>query len=287
MGFIYKITNDINDKVYIGQTINNIQYRFRSHINQALREPKDKFHYALKEIGIEHFSINKIEECANELLDEREKYWIKYYNSVEKGYNTTWGGSVGFHYDRAQILQLWNQGYIIQEISDKIGVDRGLLGQILTNEGITKEEINQRRYEATKIQKTNRKIYQIDPNTGEIIRLWNRINDVERELGINHASIIGCCQKQKNKKTCGGFTWRYIEDYNPNTDAQQLVQHTINDIFKNTKHILKYNTKNELLKEYESAQIAAKEENKNAANIRRYCRGERKDPNGFIWKYKE
>lgn len=285
MGYIYKISNDINDKLYIGQTIHNIQYRFHGHISQSLRAPDNKFHYAINKYGKEHFQIELIEECDNAQLNEREIYWIQYYDSVNNGYNTTWGGSSGFHYNRKNLLELWNQGLIIQEISDKIGIDRGLLGQILKTEGISQEEINERRYKATKKQIKNRAIYQINPKTGEIIKIWERINDVEQELKISHAAIIGCCNKKR--KTCGGFAWRYIEDYNPEKDAESLIQYTIKDILKNTKHILKYNKENKLLKEYNSAQIAAQEENKKASNIRRYCRGERNDPDGFIWKYKE
>ena len=192
MGYIYKISNDINDKLYIGQTIHNIQYRFHGHISQSLRAPDNKFHYAINKYGKEHFQIELIEECDNAQLNEREIYWIQYYDSVNNGYNTTWGGSSGFHYNRKNLLELWNQGLIIQEISDKIGIDRGLLGQILKTEGISQEEINERRYKATKKQIKNRAIYQINPKTGEIIKIWERINDVEQELKISHAAIIGC-----------------------------------------------------------------------------------------------
>lgn len=287
MGFIYKIANDINDKIYIGQTINDIYYRFHNHITQALREPNCKFHYAIRELGAEHFTTNLIEECPNELLDEREKYWIKYYDSVEKGYNTTWGGSTGFHYDRELILNLWEQGLIIQEISDKIGIDRGLLGQILKTEGITQEEINERRYIASRKQSTNRKIYQIDPKTGNIIKEWERISDAERELKIKHTIIVKCCELKPQAKTAGGYAWRYVEDYNPEVDKEKLVQYTIRDILKNTKHVLKYSKDGTLIEEYDSAKIAEEAVGKSSGNIGRYCRGERKDPDGYIWKYKE
>lgn len=287
MGFIYKIINDVNNKIYIGQTINDIQYRFRNHINQAMREPNCKFHYAIKEIGAQHFTTILIEECPNELLNEREKYWIKYYNSVENGYNTTWGGSTGFHYDREIILNLWNQGMIIQEISNKIGIDRGLLGQILKNEGITQEEINKRRYISTRNQPTCKKIYQISPKTGDVIKEWSRINDVERELGISHTIIVKCCNLEPQAKTAGGYAWRYVEDYNPETDKENLIQYTVKNIQKYTKHVLKYSKDGVLLNEYNSAKIAGEAVGKSDKNISRYCRGERKDPDGYIWKYKE
>lgn len=287
MGYIYKIINDVNDKIYIGQTINTIEYRFNNHINAAKQSiHKNKFHDALIEIGPEHFKIELVEECMNDRLNQRECYWIKYYDSVNKGYNTTWGGSAGFHYDREILLKLWNQGITIQKISNKIGIDRGLLGQILKAEGITQEEINKRKYIANREQITCRKVYQIDPNNGKIIKEWNRINDIERELGISHTTIIKCCNLQPQAKTAGGYAWRYIENYNPETDKEELIQYTIRDILKNTKHVLMYSKDNILLKEYASAKIAGTATGKTDRNIARYCRGERKDPDGYIWKYK-
>ena len=287
MGYIYKIINDINDKIYIGQTINNINHRLQTHINTALRAPRCKFHYAIKDIGPEHFTILLIEECQDNLLDDREKYWIKYYNTVENGYNTTLGGSSGFHYDRNIILKYWNQGMIIQEISDKLGIDRGLLGQILKTEGITQTEINERRYISTRVQEKNRKIYQIDPNTGEIIKLWNSIGEIERELHISHSSIIGCCMLKPRIKTAGGFTWRYFENYNPEKDKESLIQYCVNETLKNTKHVLQYSYDGVLLKEYNSTKDAGESVGKNSRNIARYCRGDRKDPDRYVWKYKE
>lgn len=174
----------------------------------------------------------------------------------------------------------------IQKISNKIGIDRGLLGQILKAEGITQEEINKRKYIANREQITCRKVYQIDPNNGKIIKEWNRINDIERELGISHTTIIKCCNLQPQAKTAGGYAWRYIENYNPETDKEELIQYTIRDILKNTKHVLMYSKDNILLKEYASAKIAGTATGKTDRNIARYCRGERKDPDGYIWKYK-
>ena len=228
MGYIYKITNDFNDKVYIGQTINSIEYRFKCHFNEAKNDTnkQNKFHKALMELGFEHFKTELVEECPNENLNEREQYWIKYYDSVNNGYNTTWGGSCGVHYDRNEILNLWNQGYNIQKISDIIGIDRGLLGQVLKILGISEKEIKERRYIANRTQIKNRAIYQINPKTGDIIKKWDRISDVERELKINHASIVGCCGMKPQAKTAGGYAWRYIENYNPETDKEELIRYT-------------------------------------------------------------
>ena len=286
MGFIYKITNDINDKIYIGQTINSIEYRFRSHINETNNSDKqNKFHQALLELGINHFKVEQIEECPNEQLNEREQYWIQYYDSVNNGYNTSWGGSTGNHYNRQKLLKLWNDGLNIQKIHDLIGIDRGLLASILRQLGISDEEIKQRHYIANRTQSKNRAVYQINYLTGDIIKQWERIMDIERELKINHTAIVNCCNLKPQVKTAGGFTWRYVENYNPNTDKQDLIN-LCKRRPNNSKTILQFDQNLNLIGTYINSTDASKATGICASSITKYCRGERKDSRGFIWQYK-
>lgn len=95
MAYIYKIINDINDKVYIGQTRNSLKERFQYHLYASMKENNlhRPLYLAMKKYGFNHFSIEQIEECSEEELDEREKYWIAYYNSYNDGYNATIGGN--------------------------------------------------------------------------------------------------------------------------------------------------------------------------------------------------
>lgn len=86
--YVYKITNDINDKIYIGQTTESLKQRFNRHCGYQLND-NTHLHRAMKKYGIQHFSIELVEEVDNQKkLDEREFYWINFYNSVENGYNT-------------------------------------------------------------------------------------------------------------------------------------------------------------------------------------------------------
>lgn len=89
--FIYKITNDVNDKMYIGQTINPIEERFKRHINSAINnELNTHFARAIRKIGAEHFKIELIDTATSqEELTEKEYYWIHYYDATHKGYNET------------------------------------------------------------------------------------------------------------------------------------------------------------------------------------------------------
>ncbi len=88
-GFVYKLTCRINDKPYIGQTIRSLDVRFREHATAD-----SPIGNAIRKYGEENFSREVLEECDTpEQLNERERYWIAYFNSkVPNGYNLTDGG---------------------------------------------------------------------------------------------------------------------------------------------------------------------------------------------------
>lgn len=89
--FIYKITNKLNGKIYIGQT-NNPTRRFQEHRARGYGQEGEKILYkAFDKYGISNFSFEIIEEVEN--YNEREKYWIKFYNCINpNGYNMSEGG---------------------------------------------------------------------------------------------------------------------------------------------------------------------------------------------------
>lgn len=97
---IYKATNLVNNKIYIGQTINTLEYRKSQHIRDAFNSNRktNYFHNAIKKYGEESFIFEKIDEasCQTE-LDEKERYWISFYDSHNKvkGYNLDTGGKSG------------------------------------------------------------------------------------------------------------------------------------------------------------------------------------------------
>ena len=93
-GFIYKVTNTINGKIYIGQTVKPIEERWQEHIYEARGNNKScsYLHNAMHKYGEKVFKFEIIESCNAEDLDEREIYWVAYFNSFEEGYNLTRGG---------------------------------------------------------------------------------------------------------------------------------------------------------------------------------------------------
>lgn len=91
---IYKYTNKSNGKIYIGRSI-NITRRKWEHLHSL--SPHSYFDQTLKLFGEENFDFEVIEECNIQDLQEREKYWIKYFKSCvldkeNNGYNLTYGG---------------------------------------------------------------------------------------------------------------------------------------------------------------------------------------------------
>jgi group I intron endonuclease len=92
-GVIYKITNLVNNKVYIGQTTKPIEERWKGHNR---KNGCRSIHNALQKYGIDNFKIEKIDSALNKNeLDEKEKLYIKQYKSniKEFGYNLTDGGA--------------------------------------------------------------------------------------------------------------------------------------------------------------------------------------------------
>lgn len=90
---IYKYENKLTHSVYVGQSI-NITKRKWEHENCS--SPTSLIDQRLQEYGTEAFSFEVIEECEPDALDEREIYWIKFYDSYNNGYNQTLGGQSQF-----------------------------------------------------------------------------------------------------------------------------------------------------------------------------------------------
>lgn len=101
---IYMLINDINKKKYIGQS-KRLMERLGEHYRSAQpeiyrykseRDSNSSIHLAMKKYGITNFSFKIIEICNENELDDRERYWIKYYDTYKSGYNETLGGQKSF-----------------------------------------------------------------------------------------------------------------------------------------------------------------------------------------------
>lgn len=100
-GYIYKIVNNVNGKIYIGQTINTINARFSAHKSASKKIDKREcaLYRAMRKYGVNSFSISEVKKYASDskeslmtLLNEKEIFWIENFNSYLNGYNETIGG---------------------------------------------------------------------------------------------------------------------------------------------------------------------------------------------------
>ena len=140
MGYIYKITNTLNDKVYIGQTIKTVQKRFTQHKNNSNKEYFSQIvlYKAFNKYGIENFICEEIEEVPNDKLDEREKYWIEYYDSYFNGYNSTLGGRATqlYNWDTDDIIEKYMILKSARAVAKEIGCDHSTIDRILNENDV-------------------------------------------------------------------------------------------------------------------------------------------------------
>jgi len=91
---IYKITNTVNDKLYVGQTTRTLEERKQQHIRLANSGHKTHLYNAMRKYGINKFVFEKICDVGSvEDLNILERYYIAKYNCVSSGYNMVDGGN--------------------------------------------------------------------------------------------------------------------------------------------------------------------------------------------------
>ena len=177
-GFIYKITNKVNGKSYIGQTIQNVKERFYQHCatkcSQAILNMV--IHKAINKYGKSNFTIEVIEEVESTNLNDRERYWIRYYDSYNNGYNSTEGGQDGIklfkNLDTESIVREYKSGKSLREIGRLFNVDKQTIKDLLV-----RNNINLRTTRTYKLSQKDREDIIKDLSLGlsrkEIISKWH------------------------------------------------------------------------------------------------------------------
>lgn len=209
---IYKITNLINQKVYIGQSW-NIKHRWVEHKSNAKTGKNNGHLYnALLKYGVENFSFEVLKEFTTEYpevllqkhLDRIESMFIKYFDSTnrKKGYNKKSGGSHGKHCEET-IKKLSGENHYLygkhpskETVDKRSGENNYLYGKHLPEE--------------TKIKMSEGKTKPI--KCIELNKIFPSQKQAEVELKIANSSISAVCSGKR--KTAGGYHFQFVEEDN-------------------------------------------------------------------------
>lgn len=263
-GYIYKITNLINQKVYIGQTRQPILVRWEQH---CFSPYECHFHSAIKKYGYQNFKVEELcrldleEKELSKKLNELEIKYIKEYDSYNNGYNSTLGGQGNFKCNYEEIFEIWTQKEMsIQKISDTYGYNQATIRKALLANGITQEEINQRGVLAS----ANAKIIYDWKGIIEDYRTGIPIKEIAIKYKISSESIIYKGLKRNNIQLRG--------------QSEQIIPNR-------SKKIDQYDLSGNFLATFQSAAEAARVTNGSAGKIAATARGVQKTSGGFKWRW--
>jgi group I intron endonuclease len=286
-GVIYKITNKVNGKVYIGQTTIGFDKRYSNNLNNTHNR---HLKYAIKKYGLNSFVTNKCMDVAFSKieLDIKEQSYINIYDSTNKmyGYNSESGGSNGkpsvearklmsiSQKERFKTCVVWNKGIpMTDEMKKRMSKIRK--GVPSPRKGIPLYHKRGENHQSSK------KI--ICLNTLETfvnMRVASRIYNIE------YKNIYKCCIGERN--ACGeidniGMVWMYYDDF------IRLSKDEIKEKLNNAKNyktykpikIINLDTK----KIFNTIRDGARYYNIDSSSLAKVCKGVLKTCGGYKWMY--
>lgn len=318
---IYKITNIINGKCYIGQSV-NIQKRFNAHKSVAFNPNSKCYNYllyrAIRKYGLNNFLFEILEECSEDKLDEKEILYIAKYNAHgEKGYNLDDGGSQAKHYNKLSddlVSEIIDRLKTSFDNSEVIGEEFGVSGRIVR--GINSGEycfkitetypIRQSLCTINSLPRCYCKNCRKEISKGATLCIeclyTTQMYVVERPDPLKLAQLIkenGFAQTGKMfgvsataiKKWCKSYNIPYLKNdliqwYDDQLGIEDLSdkQNVKKDCKKRVNQI-DINT-NSIIATFESSMDAARAlGKKKGSHINEVCNGKLKQAYGFLWEY--
>lgn len=279
MFIIYKITNLINKKVYIGKTCRNITTRWNEHWSCAFnKEDNIYLHNAMRKYGKNNFQIEQIDEADTiEKLNEKEQYYIAYYHSQNKnkGYNLTNGGDGNSKYDWNEIRALWDKGYSVKEIAKILGCYRGTIGEALKDYKNYNYSLSLSRSNFNK-----KAICQYDKNR-KLLHIYPSIISAAKAIHCSEYTIAKCLREHTNSAL--GYFWTY--------EGEELPLNIVIKEKRNKSAINQYTLDDKFIQTFDTAAEAARKIKPNgnvnsvSSSILQVCKNKRKTAYGYKWKY--
>jgi group I intron endonuclease len=247
MGYVYLVTNMINNTKYIGQTkCNDIETRWASH-RKMLKDSIGRYLLsAYHKYGIKNFKFQIICICFDEACDELEEYYIKKFNTLSpNGYNLKLGGKSSRHSEETkQIIAKKLRERVTDEIrlemreraknnpifsylkvytdEEKIGISKKqkeYWSNISEEERKVISDERKSRINASEKVKLalergreviKKRVGKYD-NNNKLITIYNSIMEAAKDTNISHSSISKVCLKKPKYHTAGGYIWKFIE----------------------------------------------------------------------------
>lgn len=204
-GIIYLIENKTNGNKYVGQTVVPLNKRWAQHIQESKIYSDRPLYKAINKYGLQNFNIKVIEETTEDKLSEREIYWIKHFNSYNRGYNATTGGEKSYtHRDDVKekisiaMSNLDRSDEWISKVTNSIRdkVKRGEQWGFLLD-----EHRGNGSHLKMKIQGTH-------TQTGEVLE-FDSLSDACEELNIKNGNLSRAI---KEGWMAGGYKWKKLTD---------------------------------------------------------------------------
>lgn len=284
MGYIYIITNDINDKVYIGLTRRSLSCRWKEHINKAILSENDSrhdtyFYKAIRKYGQEHFQIEELEYVEDDsILSDRECYWIAEYDSYKNGYNSTVGGDGAVKYNYQNFKDLWDKGYGVNDIAEEFDCSRNTVYNALSSFSEWKIEAKERQKEKALIAMQDSRKISVDcyDLQGNFLKTYSSSRSAAIELNIAESMI-------SISLNTGGRAKEYMFVKHGDCPPKPYQK-------KGSKAVDQYDLQGNFISTYESmegAALAIGKQRSAANSIRLVCKGDRKTAYGYKWKWRE
>lgn len=265
MGFIYRLYNKVSNKSYIGQTSRTVQARWYDHVYRE-KNFQTKLARAIRKYKITDWDVQTLETCNNDLLNQRERYWIKYYDSFNNGYNCTLGGEGCIRLDYESITEQASNNIDIYTISKLHNTSPQTIKYILNANNISYE---------TKPFREPIPIEMIDIITLQTVATFPSITAAAQyQKGWSTSTI--CAALNNRRHSAYGYYWKKVgenKQFNHN-----VIPH---------KHkIIQYDTQGNKLQQFESIAAANRALGKpsNHHSIGNCLAGHTKTALGFIWR---